>query len=856
MSISPFASNLGAAADARSENVDASKRDFVGGISPDWEVANARSLRTNWNKLFPYQLIIMRRNADGQWLRSTEGGNILLPPPFTLPIPPQSLTIDMPFASSVEATQGGVVEQNNGAPFRDISLSGTTGVLPLRGATDRPMPSLLGGVFAGAVNSAQNVATGFRNALNTLGVGTVPPNVIPDVAFDLNLSPDTPAYGTGYYQFLLLKRFLEWYANTKTTELGRNLALGFAIWKEKEIYLVTPQKFTVSRSAGRGLHYQYALNFRAWKRIVPKSGAIGSNMLHSTIHMSPNLLSAVSNSLNLARRTLENGKKVLEAARADINNIVFGTLRQCILFTKDVAGIPFTLKDFGEGLYSDFTEPVLEKIGLGTGDLLSGGQIPTPQEIARSLGLPNDTALNPDLANTLKELQDLARDSQKTMVGSGLPVPSRAGNDYADLARFLNKPKVRDLLSEAQVSGLPLRPSTVTKMQDAIDQVRDLRRENFDNFRYQIQGVMADFSESVGVGDPTYAATYGTSVRTPARSTPTDLDWEILGALSDVCQQMDELAASKGINQTDDATPIDYIAGLARASGIAFTTPRSKFLIPFPYGYTLEQLSAQYLGTPDRWIEIATLNGLKYPYVDEVGRQEPLLTNGNGNQVTVSSPEGYYVGQQVWLTGLGVRREKRRITRIDQIGNSVTLLSLSGLSDLDRFTINNNAFIQCFSPETTNSLQFIYIPSDSEAETDWMTKSIPGVDFFDPLVRVGGVDLLIDHSGDLVVSSDGTTRLAVGLTNLIQRVRIAVATPQGSLARHPEFGFGITPGTSTSDITAQQVLEAAKSFIQNEEGFSGVDYAAVKKRGNSLLLSMAVGIAGVGKTVPITVQLR
>jgi hypothetical protein len=183
-------------------------------------------------------------------------------------------------------------------------------------------------------------------------------------------------------------------------------------------------------------------------------------------------------------------------------------------------------------------------------------------------------------------------------------------------------------------------------------------------------------------------------------------------------------------------------------------------------------------------------------------------------------------------------------------------LSLSGEGDLHRFTLAKEAFVQSFLPETVNSLQYLYIPSDDEVETDWQTRSIPGVDTFDPLFRVGGADLMLTSDGDLAITSDGTTRLAVGLTNLIQRVRIAVATPQGSLLRHPEFGFGVSPGTSTSDVTASQVLAAAKNFVKNEEGFDGVDYAAVNKSGGTLTLSMSVKIAGVGKTIPINVTLR
>ena len=74
------------------------------------------------------------------------------------------------------------------------------------------------------------------------------------------------------------------------------------------------------------------------------------------------------------------------------------------------------------------------------------------------------------------------------------------------------------------------------------------------------------------------------------------------------------MSRGKGVRVWDETGKeyIEAVAGLARASGIAFTVPTSKFAVPFPYGMTLEMLAAQYLGSRDRWMEIAALNGLRW----------------------------------------------------------------------------------------------------------------------------------------------------------------------------------------------------------------------------------------------------
>lgn len=797
-----------------------------------WDVANAASLSLNWNKLFPFQLVIMERK-EGIWSIAKS------PSPFTLPIGPQSLSIDMAFAFQVEATQGGIIEQSNGAPFRDIVLQGTTGVLPLRGTVEKPASfNVAQGIFAGTVNASQAFASQAAQSLNL----AQPQNIIPEADFDKNSGGFSIGESTGYFQFLLLKRYLEWYANVKKTSAGVNLCLGLAVWKEKEIYLVTPNKFTVSRSAQAGLTYNYTLAMRAWKRVVNQTAVGGVQVPHTFPGRDANSYAKVINGIENARRVLENGRNILQAIRADVNNLVFGNIRRVTLFAKDVLGTSAAATDFPASLVEDFKNGILELQNLP--DII--GPNPLPQT-----------------AQLMKDIDALSSSSQKSKTGGGSSAVGQLKQSLANnqgsspaLDAFVKPENYYDFWSRIPVDTLNLRPETVRRLEKEKESIRDLRREDFERMRDDIAAVLADFESSVGVGNSTYNSVYGDTNRTPVRAEPSDNDWDIIFSLGETMRQLEAMAASSSINRVQNNTPSDFVAGLAQRSGIAYSVPTSKYLVPFPYGYTLEQLSSKYLGTPDRWIEIATLNGLKSPYVDETGFTQDFVTNGSGNKFSVTDASRYYVDQSVWLSALGVKREKRHITKIEKLSPTLAIITVDGEADLSRFKTSLEAFVQAFTPETVNSLQYIYIPSDEQVENDWLTKSIPGIDDFDPLFRVGGADLLLDNNGDLVITRDGTTRLAVGLTNLIQRLRIGLATPQGSLARHPEFGFGIIAGTSTADLSAKSVLAAAKSFVQNEDGFSGVTSASVYKNGNSMSISLAVQVAGTGKTVPITVELK
>jgi hypothetical protein len=863
MSTQPLPSKVfSAATNAQQENIDLYS--LTGATDERWEIAALSTLLPRWSQLYPYQLLIVEKVGD-HWRKSGEV--------FTLPIPPQTLDIQMPFAINVSATLGGVVEEHNGVPFRMISLTGTTGVLPLRGTADKGTflngITATAGVLAGTISQVGTTVRAGGSIANTVtaftGARSQPPNVIAE-------SDTSIQTATGYYQFQLLQRFLEAYAVLKTLPEGKNKALAFAVWKEGVVYICTPRDFSVSRSAASPMEYPYRLTLQAWRRTT-LDGNASPTAEHSHIAgRNPAVLAQVLNGLDQARRALDNVRKTFIALRQDIDHVLFDPLRQSVLFVKDVMGVALTVRDLATDLVQDLQNSVLERIGLA-----GFGQ-------AQSMLTPSSEE-NPQIDRVLKQLSRLANARMKDRSRGGdataqsaaellqsylqKGAPSDAAKPgksvrmlqetASDLPHFpahqvfLNPNDYTWFWERVSINSLNLPPEVVRRIEGERANAARLRRIDFEGWRDQTLAILADFSDRLGIGDPVFSAVYGLPDR-EAQSEPTDSDWEAIHALTLLAQQYDQLAASATIDRSA-VENMDYYAGLARRSGLAFEIPVSKFLIPYPYGYTLEQLAAQYLGSPDRWVEIAALNGLRSPYVDEIGWTQHLLVNGAANRITVEPSGNYYAGQPVWISSNDQRREKRRITQVDRLGVTQMVLTLDGTSDLERFTTQANAQVHAFLPDTINSLQYIYIPSTEPTdEQDWRTKDIPGVDKFDPLIRSAGIDLLLDTGGDLVITTSGSTRLALGLARLIQRVRIVMSTVPGSVLRHPEFGLGVKHGTSTADVDVKALLSSARKFFSDDQSFSGIDYASIRKSGNNLRMTMGVGIAGTSKTVPISID--
>lgn len=800
---------------------------------------------TGWNKLFPYQFVLLEKgNAD----YTIVSGQV-----FTLPVPPQALSISTPFAITGSVTLGGYLEEHNGAPIRNISIRGTTGVAMARGTPPQTQSFGLGGaIFAGTLNGLNQVAGSINTAV---GGSQSKPNLISD-ADDIKSTTGSLNGRTGYFQFMMLRNFLEAYVNLKKSRAGQKYRLALAIWKDKEFYLVTPLSFELMRDSTSPLEYTYSIQLKAWRRWVPNQNR-PSQSTHAPVVRNANALAQVLSRVQAGRRALQGLKSVLTGFRADVDTVLFGPIRELGLYVKDTIGVGLALADLPVNIIKDAKHSILQAASV-TNDFdafrrgvnSSPGQVQAEvQDIGRRLR--NLSAISGIAATGADPVPPVGVSRQAENTGS-------LGADEADPAnKLFDDPDVNpDFFASVTVGSLNLKPVVAKRIVEERRRVQLMTRLDFEQRRDAIIKLAADYADSIGVGNSTYSTVFNRGVPASTR-TPTDDDWDILFQLNNVALEFNRMAASTAVDDRQRLTAMEYIAGQASRSGIDFTVPQSAFSVPFPYGATLEVLSARYLGTPDRWHEIATLNSLRAPWVDEEGFKRSLLVNGAGNDIQITDISGVVVGQPVWISSTNQIREKRRVTAIRSLSPSVHVVSLDGDPDLSRFTTAASAEIFSFLPGTVNSLQLIYIPSPTPPPgVDLEPRPNPSIDEFEQLLKVGGVDLLLTESGDLAVTKDGDCRLAQGLANIIQRVRLALDTPLKSMMRHPDFGFGIEVGSSTADVSAESILRAARATFAGDPTFSGIISASIQKSGPSLSIGMNVGVNGYSQLVPLTFRVR
>ena len=298
-------------------------------------------------------------------------------------------------------------------------------------------------------------------------------------------------------------------------------------------------------------------------------------------------------------------------------------------------------------------------------------------------------------------------------------------------------------------------------------------------------------------------------------------------------------------------------------------------LVKFNYGETMQLLARRTMGDPDRWIEIATANGLKPPYIDEVGEKISLKASGSEDQIVIPSTnqQGEITKEKIYLNQIIILRsdvetlpDQRVVLNIREIPISGDMvIQLSGANDLEKYKPSDNAYIQFFKKNTINSNFFVLIPSNDplppklNKPDPWFLRSKSQDE------KNAGVDLLLSTDGDIQFTSSGDIKLAYGIENALQAVKILVSTSESTLSRHPDYGVVDVIGQAniSQERIKDTISESIARQILRDSRFNRLDYLTVEYLGSGptgpsgYKVSLGVVLAGSNNTViPISFSLN
>lgn len=407
-------------------------------------------------------------------------------------------------------------------------------------------------------------------------------------------------------------------------------------------------------------------------------------------------------------------------------------------------------------------------------------------------------------------------------------------------------------------------------LKNEILRINAFSKNNFIHAKQNVIDYRDRVSDTYGLSDESYNAAFRKS-SIPPQINATIVEANFLLTLAASIKTVDFILANLfAVDLSID--PFALARANAKNPNVNIGQYSSGRLVKMNYGESLETLANRYLGDPNKWIDISIANGLKPPYIDEVGIRIPLLSNGSGNQINLSESDitgnlnidKLYINQPIFLqSNSQVVVDQRTIISLRQVPVSgEIILELDGNRNMDIYKTLENAYIRVFAPNTVNSSFYVLIPSveplanGRNDEVPWfLAKSAEDE-------RRAKIDLALDDAGDLTFTTNGDVKLSYGIDNAIQAIKLKIITELGSLRYHPTFGLVNVIGTRNSNIDGVRELltQSILSQIESDSRFDRVEDLAVEYLVNNqtgqgvgaMAISLSVRLAGGTQVIPIS----
>lgn len=422
------------------------------------------------------------------------------------------------------------------------------------------------------------------------------------------------------------------------------------------------------------------------------------------------------------------------------------------------------------------------------------------------------------------------------------------------------------------VADIPMSQAEEKVLKSEALRVSNFTKNDFIVMRNVLTAGRDSIADIIGGTDSDYNRIYNRSPLTPLLS-KTISQVVMSNQFQISINSIDHILANENIlSSTASIDPFAFARLNANNPEIDIKTFTSGNLVKLNSGESLQTLALRTMGDESRWKEIAIANGLKPPYIDEVGSNIKLLTNARGNAINLAkinndgstNKDKLYINQIVILRSDVERRpDQRAIISIREIPISGELVvELDGEPDLDKYKTIDNAYITVYKRHTINSSFYISIPStgavDKQLKTEepWYLRS-KGSD-----EKKAGIDLNLNEDGDISFTSFGDIQLSYGMDNAVQAIKILLSTEAGNLPKHNNYGINYPVGNKNLSVSQikSEIATSISSQVLNDARFSRLDYLKVESISSGsqsgYMVKLGVVLAGGDTVIPLSFKVN
>lgn len=745
---------------------------------------------------------------------------------FALPITPQEITQVENFAKTIKPTQGGTVLQHGGNRYKDLVISGHTGVAPFRGIT----------------------------GVNTLTGAAL-------------LQPDELKYRSGYEVFIHFRNWMKSYEQTKASPGNSEitdpskLRMIFKNYKDWEFLIVEPLKFTMKKDASKPLLYNYTIQFMV----------LGHYEMPT---VTPNILDDIDNAIKKVSAVLDGTRavfnKLSDVIRSTANTIdTFNEdLRKVNLAVKAAVGVKLTASDMSNRIESDFiSEQDALKLTLKIGTVT--GTLANPATIA-SLERAGVDMTSIRLTGSAEQVSQQQIAISQGQLGSGNPKQD-----------FLNaKAQLGSLISKIGIEDYPVRAQQELASEQA--QATTVSRQTIETVLANGIKLRDQFADSIQLGDPTYDQIFGVTSTSSTFTTLSDFDKQIeaLYAFSQSIQALQDLLAS---DKLFDINSSKYGQSSAASSYVTLGTGVFSFPNPeagvkegiVPFGATLEDIALVEFGNVSRWTELAELNGLKYPYIDSTGvsgspinlilnsesfynpTQIQNLSAGNKFLIPTSpTPAGAWISQAGNIATFNGGTVSTVSNWLFQYPDQNMTVKIQDSNVYKQFNGTWSAidFSEIQTSEVLKPGDLIKIPVTQRPADSTIARGPRDNNVTNGLSsseKALGVDLKLTNTGDLTLTPQGDIDLSFGINNAAQAIILKLAYERGELKDYPSLGTNLKIGGKITDIG--QIRTQIVTTLLQDSRIVDVKNVNLLQSGSSISVTFDVYLNNVQDPVPIVI---
>lgn len=451
---------------------------------------------------------------------------------------------------------------------------------------------------------------------------------------------------------------------------------------------------------------------------------------------------------------------------------------------------------------------------------------------------------------------DLLKDMNNEITTQKL-FPTTSTNPFINLTKFI---KYKPLLSNISLNEINITSAETTLLKEEQKRLANLSVTDFKNMTFFLRNSAASAVQTVGLGDFEGVTVQNFAIVDPQRT----YSVQELDQVSDVLELADEIDGiiydmQQRLEQEPNLLAVAN-RNIDADSNILFNQAYSS-AIAVPFVGSLEYMSEQYLGTKEKWFDLAALNKLQPPYVDKTGTKEYLLGPGTLASVKISSTAGSFlkVGSRVKIGSFSVREEARFVIKIIKFDDNTMILSLSGKPDLSKLKISEKPYVKIYKPQTVNEDSMILVPVDAQSTliTSGKKPSLDVLRRLDKALLDFGVDIRKDeNSGELQVGKNGDFEIVYGISAVRQALSTLLFTNIGELPFHPNYGMPFANEIGSRFYgnieIASAFSEILQSIIMADGRYSSVYVQNLTISETSIAISLVVAIDGSNVIIPLS----